>query len=99
MSDEIRVDYDELEQCGNDFESSAQKVADAGQTIAACYMKLIEDKGWIGLGSDAFANEMQDDVFPSYWRLHECLEDASRGCKQIADTVKQAEQDASALFR
>lgn len=99
MSDEIRVDYDELEQLANGFSSAAQNVAETGANIAACYQKVIDDKGWIGEGSDSFASEMQDDVFPSYWRLYDALEDASKCAKQVADFAHQAEEDASSLFR
>lgn len=98
MSDEIRADYDRLEQVAGKFASQAQAIQQMIQQVRGS-MDPLEGGGWVGRGSDAFFAEMNDEVLPANERLQQALEEASRVTKQIIQTVKQAEEEASSPFR
>jgi WXG100 family type VII secretion target len=98
MSDEIRADYDQLKEIATRFSRQAQEIQQMLQQVKASMDKL-ENGGWIGRGSDAFFNEMHDKVLPATTRLQKALNDANRTTATIAQTVKQAEEEASSLFR
>jgi WXG100 family type VII secretion target len=98
MSDEIRADYDRLEQVAGKFANQAQAVQQMLQQVRGS-MDPLEGGGWIGKGSDSFFNEMNSEVLPANERLQQALEEAERVTKQIIQTVKQAEEDASSPFK
>jgi WXG100 family type VII secretion target len=98
MSDEIKIDFDEFGQIADQFSSQAESIAEMHQKIMKSFEKL-NDKGWIGEGAEAFFSEMFSDVLPAQLRLSSALEDASRTSHDIMNVVKEAEQDASSLFR
>lgn len=98
MSDEIRADYEQLEQIANRFASQQQAVQQMLQRVRGSMGKL-ENGGWIGRGSQAFFAEMNSKVLPASTRLQQALGEASRSVKEIAQTVRQAEEEASSVFR
>lgn len=98
MYEEIRADYDQLEQVANQFANQSQAIQQMAQNIRSS-MDPLEGGGWIGRGSDAFFAEMQSDVIPASERLQQALDEANRVTKQIVQIVKQAEDDASSPFR
>ncbi len=98
MADEIRVDYDRMEQLAAQFANQSQAVQQMLQKIRSS-MDPLESGGWVGRGSDAFFAEMQSEVLPATERLRQALDEASRVTKQIVQTVRQAEEEACAPFR
>ncbi|MBX3010465.1 MAG: WXG100 family type VII secretion target [Caldilineaceae bacterium] len=98
MSDEIRADYDQLEQIATRFSRQAQEVQQMLQQVRNSMGKL-ENGGWIGRGSQAFFAEMNSKVLPASNRLQQALTEASRSVKEISQTIRQAEEEASAVFR
>lgn len=98
MADEIRADYEEMEQISNRFANQSQTVQQMMQKVRSSMDKL-ESGDWIGRGSDAFFNEMNSEVLPATERLIQALDEASRTTKDIAQTVQQAEEEASSRFR
>jgi len=98
MADEIRVDYDRMEQLAAQFANQSQAVQQMLQKIRSS-MDPLESGGWVGRGSDAFFAEMQSEVLPATERLRQALDEASRVTRQIVQTVRQAEEEACAPFR
>lgn len=98
MSDEIKADYQQLEQIASRFTQQAQVILEMSQKVRASMGKL-EDGGWIGRAADAFFNEMNSLIFPACERLHTVLNDASQATKDIAQNLNQAEEEAAAPFR
>jgi WXG100 family type VII secretion target len=98
MSDEIRADYEQLEQIANKFARQEQAIQQMLQRVRASMSKL-ENGGWIGRGSQAFFSEMNGKVLPASQRLQQAMGEANRGVKDIVRTVQQAEDEASAVFR
>ena len=54
---------------------------------------------WVGLGSDAFFEEMQGEVLPAVQRLQEALEQAGMVTGEIVSIFQQADEEASSPFR
>lgn len=98
MADEIKADYDQLEQVASRLSSQAQVAQDVIQMVRASMEKL-ENGGWIGRGADAFFGEMYDEIFPACQRLVEVLNEASQATRDIVQTMQRAEDEASAPFR
>jgi WXG100 family type VII secretion target len=98
MSDEIRADYEQLEQIATRFARQEQAIQQMLQKVRASMSKL-ENGGWIGRGSQAFFAEMNGKVLPATQRLQQAMGEASRGVRDIAKTVQQAEDEASAVFK
>jgi WXG100 family type VII secretion target len=98
MADEIRADYDRLEQVASQFANQSQAIGQMLQNVRGS-MDPLESGGWIGRGSDAFFSEMNGEVLPASERLRDALDEASRVTRQIIQRVKQAEDEASSPFR
>jgi WXG100 family type VII secretion target len=98
MSDEIRADYDQLEEVASRFANQSHVIQQMLQKVRSSMSKL-EDGGWIGRGSDAFFQEMQSEVLPASLRLQEVLDEASQVARNIVQIVRQAEDEASSPFR
>lgn len=96
-AEEIRADYDQLAQVANRFNQQSQQIQQMTQNVKRSMETL--RSGWEGRGSQAFFNEMQGNVLPGTDRLYKALAQASRVTQQISQTVKQAEEEASAPFK
>lgn len=97
MADEVRAEYDQLEQVAGKFTNQAQVIQDMLQQVRG-KMEQLQDDGWIGLGADAFFAEMEGLVLPAVQRLESALTDASDSTKQTSQNLRQAEEEASSLF-
>jgi WXG100 family type VII secretion target len=98
MSDEIRADYDQLENVASRFANQSQTIQQLLQKVNGSMDKL-EDGGWIGRGSDAFFQEMHSEVLPASQRLQAVLGQANQVARTIIQTIQQAEEEASSPFR
>ncbi|RRR68750.1 MAG: WXG100 family type VII secretion target [Candidatus Viridilinea halotolerans] len=96
--DEVKVEYDELDQIANRFLQQSEAVASMIQQITGRMDPLLQD-GWKGLGAQAFFDEMQSEILPACNRLTEVLNVASQTTKSIIQTFQQAEEEASAPFQ
>jgi len=97
MADEVRADYDQLEQVASRFANQSQEVQQSLQQVRNSMNKLQDD--WIGRGSEAFFSEMEGEVLPATNRLQQALEEASRVTKEIVQIMQQAEEEASSPFK
>jgi len=96
-ADEIRADYDQLSQVSSRFQNQSQATQEMIQSVRSSMDEL--KGGWEGRGSNAFFSEMQGEILPAVNRLRQALQQAARVTQQIAQTVKQAEEEASAPFK
>ncbi len=97
MTDVMRADYERLEQIAYQFTSQALAIEQMMQNVRDSIDSL--ENGWVGRGSSSFFSEMQSEVLPANDRLQQALDEASRVTKQIIQTIKQAEEEASSPFR
>jgi WXG100 family type VII secretion target len=97
MADEIRADYQQLQQVATQFSKQATAINQMRAQVKRSMNAL--HGNWIGKGSESFFSEMNDKVMPGTERLYKALQEASKITKQIAQTMKQAEDDAAAPFK
>ncbi len=96
--DEVRADYDQLEQVAGRFATQSQAIEQMMQQLRNS-MEPLANGGWIGRGADAFFGEMNDLILPKCQRLLDLLNDANQVTKDISQKMQQAEEEASAPFR
>jgi len=97
MADQIKADYQQLEELASKFMQQHEAVQQTLQQVKASMQKL-EDEGWAGKGSKQFFSEMRGEVLPASHRLEQALQQASQVTKKIMQIMHQAEQEASGLF-
>jgi WXG100 family type VII secretion target len=97
MADEVKADYEQLEQVASRFANQSQEVQQMLQKVRNSMQKLEPD--WIGRGSEAFFSEMEGEVLPATARLQQALDEAGRVTRDIVQTMQQAEEEASSPFR
>lgn len=98
MSDEIKADYEQLEDIATQFANQANEIEQMIQKWHASYREL-RDGGWLGRGADAFKAEMDDEVVPASGRFYQALREANKVTKDIINNVRQAEEEAASLFK
>jgi WXG100 family type VII secretion target len=98
MADEIRIDYDAMEKVQATFARQANAIAQMHQAVLRA-QKQLQDGGWIGRGSEAFFQEMDNQVNPAVRRLIEALTEANATSKAISQLMQGADQEASSGFR
>ncbi len=97
MFDEIRADYDQLDQVASQFANQSQAIQQMTQNIRGS-MDPLEGGGWIGEAASSFYEEMASLVTPANERLEQALDEASRVTKQISQIVRQAEEESGSFF-
>jgi len=94
---ELRCDYDAMESVSGIFANQGSELQDMFNRVRSGMDGLADT--WEGKGSDAFKEEMQSLVLPASQRLIQAMREAAQVSKQISETIQQAEDDASGLFR
>lgn len=97
-ADNIQIDYDEMARIAKQFERSA---AETQQTLLRVRRQLtaLQNGGWQGRGSASFMAEMDNEVVPAIDRLQATLREAQRVTIQVARDMRQAEEEASNVFK
>ena len=97
MADEVKVNPDELADVQREFQNQSQSIQEMFQRTRSSMDQLEPD--WIGLGSDAFFEEMEGEVLPAVQRLQQALEQAGMVTGEILNIFQQADEEASSPFR
>ncbi len=94
----VRSDHDALKNLAGKFGQQAEA---SRQLISNLKSKVdtLRGKDWVGKGADKFYAEMDSAVFPSLNRLSKSMDSAQRVTLKISQIMKQAEDDAAALFK
>ncbi|MBL8045783.1 MAG: WXG100 family type VII secretion target [Anaerolineales bacterium] len=91
---QVRAQHDELKNLQNTFRAQSEAIGQMNQNLKARFDTL-QGGDWIGVGANAYFNEMNGAVFPALNRLRNALAEAARLTSQISDLMRQAEDDAS----
>ena len=97
MADEVKVNPDELAEVSRDFGNESASIQEMYQKTRQSMEELQPD--WIGLGSDAFFEEMEGEVLPAVQRLTEALAQGREVTDDIVNLFQQADEEASSPFR
>jgi len=95
---QFRGDYEMLAQIAQAFGQHASLTKTSLQRIQRA-VNTLQSGDWIGTGANAFYREMSDQVLPTLKRLAAALESADRTLRKVSQIIKQAEDEASRLFR
>ncbi len=94
----VRSDHDGLKNIAGKFGQQAEASRQMSQNLKS-KMDVLRGKDWVGKGADKFYGEMDSAVFPSLNRFSKSMDSAQRVTLKISQIMKQAEDDATALFR
>jgi WXG100 family type VII secretion target len=94
----VRSDYESLARIATVFRQEADKSRQMLQNVRS-KMDVLRNGHWIGKGADVFYREMDSAVLPALGKLVTALESAAETTTRISQIMRQAEQDAAALFR
>src|SRR5574341_536432 len=94
----VRADYDELQEIAQAFARQSEAVRQSYGVVLQA-KDTLQGGDWVGKGADKFYQEMNSSILPSLKRLAQALERASETTKKISQIMKQAEQDASHVFK
>jgi WXG100 family type VII secretion target len=94
----VRADYETLASIAQSFLREADGTQKVLGNLRQC-LDALKGGDWVGRGATAFYREMDHDVLPTVKRLEGALRQAGRLTRQISQLMKQAEDDAAALFR
>jgi WXG100 family type VII secretion target len=94
----VRSDYEQLKGVASQFRAQADAINQTNQQLKSC-TETLKGGDWIGEGARKYFAEMDGQVMPTMQRLQRALNEAGRITAQIAQIMKQAEDDASGCFR
>ena len=97
MSDQIRADYEKLEEIATRFKGQSSTTFEMMKQMLDVAGAVYHE--WVGKGSDAFYHEMEEVVVPGMKRLVAALDEAGNVTRKIAEVLKAAEGEAAAPFR
>lgn len=97
MTERIQADYDELEAAAARFGQWAEAGGELQRRVEAA-ARALADGGWLGRGADAFFAEMEGEVLPALRKLGAALAQAASATREAARLIKEAEDEAAALF-
>lgn len=95
---QVRSDYDQLQVIQNTFSAQSDALQRMNQNLKS-RMDTLHGGDWIGEGAKKFYGEMNDQVMPSLKRLEKAMAEAARITQQISRIMKQAEDEASGIFK
>lgn len=97
MIDIIQVDHQQLTQVAKVFDTQAAHTEHLLRRLKARVDGLRSN--WIGMGANAFYDEMERDVLPALLRLQQILHEANDTVQKIGTTFQTAEEDAAQQVR
>lgn len=95
---QVRSDYDQLQVIQNTFSAQSDALQRMNQNLKS-RMDTLHGGDWIGEGAKKFYGEMNDQVMPSLKRLEKAMAEAARITQQMSRIMKQAEDEASGIFK
>lgn len=96
-NDVVSAAYDQLDEVASNFQNQSQSMSEMLSAIKSSMDELRPN--WIGRGSTAFFQEMESEMLPAAQRLIEALNEGNAVTREISQTMKQAEEEASSPFR
>ena len=97
-SPKVRTDYEELKQLVSGFQQAGEAAQQSLQAIRR-EKDTLQGGDWMGKGATAFFKEMDDSVLPTLSRLVKALNSAASTTSKISGLMKQAEDEASSVFK
>ncbi|WP_129629713.1 WXG100 family type VII secretion target [Candidatus Oscillochloris fontis] len=96
-SDEIKVEYDQLDQIRSRFSNQVQAIEEMLREIRTAFEPL-SNGGWLGRGANAFFDEMNSEVLPACQKLYNAMNEASQVTNEVSNIMKRGEQEAQSMI-
>lgn len=96
-ADVVQGNYEQLQQVATRFQRQSEQIGMMEAQLRRGMQKL--EQSWEGRGSQAFQREMGSLTIPGIVRLKNALNQANSITAKIANTLKQAEEEAAKLFK
>jgi WXG100 family type VII secretion target len=93
----VRADYEQLRRIAKAFAQQSEACRQSLRRLQSS-KNTLQGGDWVGRGAGAFYAEMDSAVLPSLDRLVTALERASQTTSAASAIIKQAEDEAAALF-
>jgi len=93
----FQAQYGQLKSIAQKYQQLAEQVNQMQSQIKGGVENL--SQSWQGKGAAAFFGEMNDLVFPGIGKLHNAMEQAGQMTVQVAQAIRQAEEDAKNQFK
>jgi WXG100 family type VII secretion target len=95
--DRVRGNHDELKQISSMFSQEAENTQKSLQDLKS-RMETLRGGDWKGKAATQFYKEMDSALMPAMSRLNKALQQGSKVTKDVANKLRQAEQEASACL-
>lgn len=93
----VRSDFDQMKGIQSKWASQAQAVQNSLQNVNS-RLEQLKGGDWYGDSATKFFNEMDSVVLPAMKRTIEALNEAAKVTDQIAQTMKQAEDESCGVM-
>ncbi|HEY1013189.1 MAG TPA: WXG100 family type VII secretion target, partial [Herpetosiphonaceae bacterium] len=93
----VQANYEELEQLASRFGQQSEMISQLTGQVQR--QAQVVARSWLGDASDAFAQEMEADVFPALKRFTEALGSSQQVTAQVSEIMRSAEEEAEAIWR
>lgn len=97
MANEIRADYERLQQIAQRFSKQAEQTHQTTQKVKQGMGRL--QQSWEGKAADAFFREMNGVFLPGITRLQKAFTETAQTVTRIAKVINEAETTAANLFK
>lgn len=98
MANEVKIEYDQMQNITSIFEDHSQRAQSLLQKINA-QVETLRGGAWIGVNADKFYREMDNDMMVSLQRLIKAFDESAQTTARIEQVLRAAEDEASAIFR
>lgn len=88
----VQCNYEDMDKIAAKFISESNETQATIQKLKQA-VDLLRDGGWIGVGADAFYEEMDSFVFPNLDKLVQALEQAEQKTKQAVQKIHDTEDE------
>ncbi len=97
MIDKFQYEYEQIEAIASKCAHQSDLIEGMTQKMRQ-HLQAVEGE-WIGLGHTAFFDKMENQMLPAGKKLQETFIDASSITRQIAEALRDAEQEAAGAFQ
>ena len=93
----IQAQYEILDDIAGRFQRQSELTTQQAERLRRV-VEGLQDGGWVGRGAKSFFDEMEKDVMPAVQRLIYALSQAQSTTLQIAQILREAEEEAALPF-
>jgi WXG100 family type VII secretion target len=95
MANQVRAEYDALQDVASKFQQEADRI---DKVLSSLKNQADGLQGkWVGQGAQQFQQEMQNSIYPAFGRMQKAMGAASDITNKIAGIFQKGEQEAKII--